>query len=120
MEVSGQLHFLAALPQGESPRYPLDRRLSVLQSRSGRGGEEKNSHPPPGLKPLIVQPVAQRYTAGLSRLLGIADKSHHPRKKNSMQKYSDHTSYVNVEQVDMETPGTKMENERKVGILKLF
>jgi len=37
-----------------------------------------------------------------------------------MQKYSDHTSYVNVEQVDMETPGTKMENERKVGILKLF
>jgi hypothetical protein len=26
-------------------------RLSGSQSRSGRGGEEKNSHPPPGIKP---------------------------------------------------------------------
>jgi hypothetical protein len=34
------------------------------QSRSGRGGEEKNSQPPPGIEPKhpIVQPVAQRYT----------------------------------------------------------
>jgi hypothetical protein len=28
-------------PQGMSPRYPLDRRLGALQSRSGRFGEEK-------------------------------------------------------------------------------
>jgi hypothetical protein len=42
----------------------LDRRLGGLQSRSGRRGEEKNSHPPPGIEPQtpIVQPVAQRYT----------------------------------------------------------
>jgi hypothetical protein len=33
--------------QGKSPRYPLDRRLGGPQSRSGRGGEEKNSQPPP-------------------------------------------------------------------------
>jgi hypothetical protein len=28
--------------QGKSPWYPLDRRLGGPQSRSGRGGEEKN------------------------------------------------------------------------------
>jgi hypothetical protein len=37
--------------QGKSPWYPLDRRLDGLQSRSGRGGEEKNSQPPPGIEP---------------------------------------------------------------------
>jgi hypothetical protein len=34
--------------QGKSPRYPLDRGLGGPQSPSGRGGEEKNSQPPPG------------------------------------------------------------------------
>jgi len=29
------------------PGYPLDRRLDGSQSRSGRGGEEKNSQPLP-------------------------------------------------------------------------
>jgi hypothetical protein len=47
MEVSGQLHARAALLS----RYPLDRRLGGPQSRSGRGGEEKNSQPPPGIEP---------------------------------------------------------------------
>jgi hypothetical protein len=42
MEVSGQLHTPAALPPGKETRYPLDRRLSGLQSRSGRGGEERD------------------------------------------------------------------------------
>jgi len=37
--------------QGKSPRYPLDRRLGGPQSRSGHGGEEKNSQPPPGIEP---------------------------------------------------------------------
>jgi hypothetical protein len=48
----------------KEPRYPLDRSLGGPQSRSGRGGEEKNSQPPPGIEPWapIVQPVAQRYT----------------------------------------------------------
>jgi hypothetical protein len=64
MEVSGQLHVQAALPQGKSPFYPLDRRLSEPQNRSGRGGEEKIPSPRRESKPgtLIVQPVAQRYT----------------------------------------------------------
>jgi hypothetical protein len=30
---------------GKSPRYPLDRSLGGTQSRSGRGGEEKNPCP---------------------------------------------------------------------------
>jgi hypothetical protein len=44
MDVSGQLHAPAALS-------PLDRRLGGPQSRSGCGGEEKNSQPPPGIEP---------------------------------------------------------------------
>jgi hypothetical protein len=44
-------------PHGKSPWYQLDRRLGGPQSRSGRGGEEKNS-----------QPVSQHYTTELSRL----------------------------------------------------
>jgi hypothetical protein len=37
--------------QGKSPWYPLDRRLSGSQSRSGCSGEEKNSQRPPGIEP---------------------------------------------------------------------
>jgi hypothetical protein len=37
--------------QGKSPWYPLDRRLGGPYSRSGRGGGEKNSQPPQGIKP---------------------------------------------------------------------
>jgi hypothetical protein len=45
-------------PQRKSPWYLLDRRLSGPQSWSGRGGEEKNSQPLPGLEPPIIQPMA--------------------------------------------------------------
>jgi hypothetical protein len=51
MEVSGQFHAPAALPQEKSLLYPLDRRLGGHQRRSGRGGVEKNSQPPPGIEP---------------------------------------------------------------------
>jgi hypothetical protein len=37
--------------EGKCPWYPLDRRLSGPQSRSGRDGEEKNSQPPLGIEP---------------------------------------------------------------------
>jgi hypothetical protein len=66
MEVSGQLHTPAAYLQRKSPWYPLDRRLGGLQSRSGRGGEEKYSQPLSGLEPPTIQAVAQRCTAELS------------------------------------------------------
>jgi len=49
--VSGQLHAPAALPQGDSPWYPLDRRLAVPQICSGCGGEEKNSQLLLGIEP---------------------------------------------------------------------
>jgi len=61
MEVSSQLHALATLLSGKSPWCPLDRSLGGPQSWSGCGGEEKNSQPLLGLKPLIIQPVAQLY-----------------------------------------------------------
>jgi hypothetical protein len=51
MEVSGQLHDPAALHPGKEPLVPLDRRLGGPQSRSGRGGEEKNSQPQSGIEP---------------------------------------------------------------------
>jgi hypothetical protein len=50
MEVRGQIHAPAALPPGKDPWYPLDRRLDRPQNRSGRGGEEKNSLPLPGIE----------------------------------------------------------------------
>jgi hypothetical protein len=62
-------------PQGKSPWYPLNRRLDGLQRRSGRGGEEKNSQPLPGLEPPIIQPVAQRYTTELSCLLFVRSET---------------------------------------------
>jgi hypothetical protein len=68
MEVIGQLHAPAALPQGKSPWYPLNRKLCGPESRSGRGSETKNSQPLRGLEPPIIQPVAQRYTTEFSRL----------------------------------------------------
>jgi hypothetical protein len=63
MEVSGQLHDPAALPQGKSSWYSFDR-LGRPQNRSGSGGEEKNSQPRRESNPRtsIVQAVAQRYT----------------------------------------------------------
>jgi hypothetical protein len=58
MGMSGHLQAPAALPQGESPWYPLDRRLCGPQSQSGHGGKLKNSQPLPGIETPIVQPVA--------------------------------------------------------------
>jgi hypothetical protein len=42
-----------------------------VSPRSGRGGEEKYFQTLRGLEPPIVRPVAQRYTAELTRLLVI-------------------------------------------------
>jgi hypothetical protein len=60
--VSSQLH----TPAGKEPLVPTGW-LDGFQSRSGCRGEEKNSQPLPGLELPIIQPVAQRYTAELSR-----------------------------------------------------
>jgi hypothetical protein len=47
----------------------LYRRLGGPQRWSRHDGEEKNSQPLPGIEPSIIQPVDQRYTTELSRLL---------------------------------------------------
>jgi len=57
MELSDQLHAPAALSQGKSPWYPLDRRLGGPQSRSGRGGLEKNSHHPQSYELLLLSGI---------------------------------------------------------------
>jgi hypothetical protein len=69
VEVSGHLHPPVALPPVKSSSYPLDRRPGEPQSRSKRGGEERNSQPLPDLEPPTIQPATQRYTIELSRLL---------------------------------------------------
>jgi hypothetical protein len=61
MVVTGQLHAPIALPPGEDPLYPLDRRLGGPQSLFGRYGEEKNLAPARNLTP-AVQPIACHYT----------------------------------------------------------
>jgi len=49
MGVIDQIHAPASLlTHGKNTRYSLGR-LSGPQSRSGRGSEEKNSQPPPGI-----------------------------------------------------------------------
>jgi hypothetical protein len=67
MEVSVQLHAPAALPPGKEPLVHMGWRLDGPQSRSERGGEEKNSRTLPELEPPIIKPVAQRNTTELFR-----------------------------------------------------
>jgi hypothetical protein len=57
MWLGGQRHAPTALPSGET-RYPLYRRLSWHQGRSGRVRKIK---PPPAFEPQTVQPVASRH-----------------------------------------------------------
>jgi len=45
--------------QGKKTPYPLNRRLGVAQSLSGRFGEEKNFLPLPEFEPRTVQLVAK-------------------------------------------------------------
>jgi hypothetical protein len=59
----------------------LYQRLGRSQSWSGRGGEEKNSEPLPGLEPLIIQPETQRYTTELSRLPYFNNMGHNFNEK---------------------------------------
>jgi hypothetical protein len=70
MEVSGQLHTPGALPPWR--RVPGNRRLGGHQSRSGRGGEEKNSQPLQGLEDPIIQNENEKLVVKLEgkRLLG--------------------------------------------------
>jgi hypothetical protein len=48
---SGQLHAPTSLLPGKQTLVPIRQEAGGPQSRSGRGGEEKNSQPPPGIEP---------------------------------------------------------------------
>jgi hypothetical protein len=50
-------------------RVPYNQELGGPHSRSGKGGEKKNSQPLPGLEPPIIQPIAQLFTPEICRLL---------------------------------------------------
>jgi hypothetical protein len=72
MEVSGQPHTPAALPPGKELLVPTGYEAGWAQSRSGRGGEEKNFQPPPGIEPPNPDRPARSLVAiptELSRLL---------------------------------------------------
>jgi len=62
MAMGTQLHAPAALPHGKSSQRPLDRRIGVSQSRSGRGGEEKKFPPLPGIELQSSCPQPSHYT----------------------------------------------------------
>jgi hypothetical protein len=83
MEVSGQLHAPVALPREKNPLYPLVKRLSELQNRSGYEEKDKKLiHA--GNRTTEVQSSARdpKYVLfrcvirmfGASKLLGIQDK----------------------------------------------
>jgi hypothetical protein len=56
-------------PHGKSPWCPLDRRLGGLQSRSGRGGEEKNSRPLRDSNPQTSSPQLSAISLSYPRIL---------------------------------------------------
>jgi len=56
-------------PQGKSLWYSLDRWLGRPLSRSGRGGEEKNSQPPPGIETYNPDRPARGLVTKIMRLL---------------------------------------------------
>jgi hypothetical protein len=62
MVVTRQADALAALPQGQNPRYPLNRGLSGPQNNSGHFGEIINHLSLAGIKAWMVQPKACYYT----------------------------------------------------------
>jgi hypothetical protein len=72
MEVSGQLHAPAALPSGKELMAPLGIG-GWMGPKAGLDAVVKRKIPSPyrNSNAPIIQPRAQRYTAGLSRLIII-------------------------------------------------
>jgi hypothetical protein len=74
MEMRGVVSFTPRklYPQGKSPQYPLDRRLGGAQSRSWRGGEERD--------PCTCQessPQCSHYTDWATRTKSVNSRSSH-------------------------------------------
>jgi hypothetical protein len=60
MEVSGQLHASAALPQGKSHRVHIRQEAGWAPEPFWSGGKEKNSQPPPGIDRPARSPALYR------------------------------------------------------------
>jgi hypothetical protein len=72
---------LPLYPQGRSPWYTLDSRVSGPQSRSGHGVEE-NSQPPPGIEPRSSHRPAQSWKQkGFKIKLSLCLTKYHTMKK---------------------------------------
>jgi hypothetical protein len=69
MEVSGQLHAPAALSPGKEPLVPIVQEAGWAPEPFWMQWWGEKFPTPAGTRPPIVQPVAQRYTTELSRLL---------------------------------------------------
>jgi hypothetical protein len=50
LDLGTRCRWMPLYPQGKHHRYPQDKRLGGPQCRSGRGSEEKNSQPLPGIE----------------------------------------------------------------------
>jgi hypothetical protein len=93
LEMSGQLHFPAALSRGKSPQYPLDMKLGggggtelvgmVWRSENPWSNQDLNPDP------LVIQPADSRYAncanvtnfIAIEKLLNNYD-NHSPRYKS--------------------------------------
>jgi hypothetical protein len=84
VEASGEFHAPAALPPGKSPRYPLDRRLRGLQSRSGRHGEVKILTPT-GTRTWLSSPQPVAIPTTLSRLRYLSEEAEKNLRKTITQ-----------------------------------
>jgi hypothetical protein len=58
-------------PQKKEIRFPVNRRLGVPQSQSGRFGEEKKILSVPGSKPRIIQFETQNRYRDTTRILAV-------------------------------------------------
>jgi hypothetical protein len=101
-------------PKESVPRYRLERRLGGPQSRSGHGGEKKNSQPLSGLEAPNIKPVTQGYNTDLSgsyrfRLAGFIP-SHSNIQVSSPGLPNDY---------DIVKPGNELQTERDVSKLKV-
>jgi len=74
--VSGQLHAPAALSPEKEPLVPIGQEAGCAHRLFGRGGEEKNSQPPPGIELLNLYRPARSQSLYRQRvnLIKLTDK----------------------------------------------
>jgi hypothetical protein len=117
MEVSGQLHALAALPREKESLYPLDGKLGRPQSRSERCGVQNNLLHLPGINTLQSSPQPVSIPTELSRtdVISNINPGHEPSRYRPFQILPPPPSYENCNQVTMPYYRTDLEACRPYG-----